>query len=452
LEFGTDGYLYTTARTDVVGLNTSIFRFNATTGAFADTLPIERDSWSFIVGPGGIVYYSGNGGANFIDRFGPSSLEAFTVSLDSASPTPVTVNYSTAAGTALAGSDYIGASGTLTFAPGVMAQTILIQTVDDTISETTETFTMNLSNAVGGSISGAQGIGTILDNDSTKFYVVNDGSTDQTYRYGATGNSFGNSALGAGDTAPRGAVSTAAGTTVWVVDANKKVYVYNSNGTLLGSWTAGSVASNAQLEGIATNGTDIWLVDNKQDKVFKYTGAASRLSGSQNAANSFNLNSGNSNPKDIVTDGASLWVVNDSLFTDKVFKYSVAGALLGNWTIAAANASPTGITLDPSNVGHLWIVDNGTDKVYQYDNAATRTSGSQSASATFTLAAGNTNPQGIADPPPPHASQQPSTSTTALDRVFAKDLDSWAELTSILETMQNGPLGRKRGVFTRSRR
>jgi hypothetical protein len=44
-------------------------------------------------------------------------------------------------------------------------------------------------------------------------------------------------------------------------------------------------------------------------------------------------------------------------------------------------------------------VDNGTAKVYQYIGAASRTSGSQNAGATFALAAGNTNPQGIADPP-----------------------------------------------------
>jgi hypothetical protein len=39
--------------------------------------------------------------------------------------------------------------------------------------------------------------------------------------------------------------------------------------------------------------------------VFKYTNAAGRLSGSQNAASSFNLNGSNTSPKDIVTDGAS---------------------------------------------------------------------------------------------------------------------------------------------------
>jgi hypothetical protein len=44
-------------------------------------------------------------------------------------------------------------------------------------------------------------------------------------------------------------------------------------------------------------------------------------------------------------------------------------------------------------------VDSGTLKVYQYAGAASLTSGSQNASATFALAAGDTNPQGIADPP-----------------------------------------------------
>jgi hypothetical protein len=84
---------------------------------------------------------------------------------------------------------------------------------------------------------------------------------------------------------------------------------------------------------------------------------------------------------------------------EKVFKYTIVGSLVGSWTIDAANATPTGITIDPANVSDIWIVDSGTDRVYQYTGAATRTSGSQSAAASFQLAPGNTNPQGIADPP-----------------------------------------------------
>jgi glycosylphosphatidylinositol phospholipase D len=249
----------------------------------------------------------------------------------------------------------------------------------------------------------------------TKFYVVNDAtSPDRTYEYTAAGTAVENYGLNSGNTAPRGAASTAAGTTVWVVDANKKVYVYNNGGGLLGSWTAGSLASNATVEGIATNGADVWIVDARQDKVFRYTSAAGRTSGSQNAASSFSLNSANTSPKDIVTDGTYLWVVNDSS-TDKVFKYTLTGSLLGSWTITGAGSSPTGITLDPTGGGTLWIVDGGTDRVYQFDNARGRTSGSQSPSTYFALAAGNTDPQGIADPPKPASDLAPLTFWTESD-------------------------------------
>ena len=105
-----------------------------------------------------------------------------------------------------------------------------------------------------------------------------------------------------------------------------------------------------------------------------------------------------------MTDGTYLWVVDDSS-TDKVFKYTVAGTFVGSWRISTSGAkNPTGITLDPSNPSHVWIVDSGTDRVYQYDNSVGLTSGSKSANSNWALAAGNTNPQGIADPPPPTAS------------------------------------------------
>jgi hypothetical protein len=193
--------------------------------------------------------------------------------------------------------------------------------------------------------------------------------------------------------------SNLAGDKRWVIDANRNVYVYSGSGTLLVTWTAGSLANNSTPQGIATNGADIWVVDSKSDKVFQYAGAASRLSGTQTAASSFSLNSGNANATDIVTDGQSFWVVDDTAKTDKVFKYSLTGSLSGSWTIDAANKAPAGIAIDPVNVSHIWIVDSGTDRVYQYSGAASRISGNQTAALSFALAAGNANPQGIADPP-----------------------------------------------------
>jgi hypothetical protein len=175
--------------------------------------------------------------------------------------------------------------------------------------------------------------------------------------------------------------------------------VYDNGGELQGQWSAGSLASNAAVEGIATNGADVWLVDSSADRVYRYNGVAGRLSDSQNAASSFSLNNGNKNPKDLVTDGAHIWVVDDSS-TDKVFKYTLSGSLVGSWTITTSGAmSPTGITLDPASPSDLWIVDNATDRVYQYTGGVSWTSGNRSTAISFALAAGNTNPQGIADPP-----------------------------------------------------
>jgi hypothetical protein len=91
------------------------------------------------------------------------------------------------------------------------------------------------------------------------------------------------------------------------------------------------------------------------------------------------------------------------------------GSLLGSWTIDSANSTPTGITIDPANVSDIWIVDSGTDRVYQYTGAASRTSGSQSAATSFALSAGNTNPQGIADPPTPDATTDESSAFAQID-------------------------------------
>jgi hypothetical protein len=403
--------------------------YNPTTGAFESTIVPSvsgRSSGGLAWDASGNLYVM-SGVTNTqsaIRRYGVAAQEAFTVSLDYASAYPITVSYSTADGSAAAGTNYTAVTGTVVFAPGETSKTILIQTLDDGVADPTRAFTVNLSSPVNATLGRSQGIGTILDD--TKFYVVDSGSSDSTYQYSVSGGALGTDGLGSGDTAPRGVATTAAGTTEWVVDANKNVYVYNTGGTLLGSWSAGGLPSGAQLTGIATNGTDLWLVDSYSDKVYKYTGAASRLSGSQNAASSFALASGKNgdpNPQDIVTDGTSFWVVDGSKL--KVFKYTLSGSLLGSWAIDPANAHPTGITINPNNVSDIWIVDNVALKVFQYIGAATRTSGNQNAAATFALAPGDTNPQGIADPPAASDLPTPSTgdkrhATAAVDQFFAE--------------------------------
>jgi hypothetical protein len=353
------------------------------------------------IGPDGNFYASSRDTAQVL-RYAPSSQASFVVTLDSASASQVSVNYATADGTAAAGTDYTQTSGTLVFPAGVTSETVNVPITTVATGGPTRTFTLSLSNASSATISRAQATGSIL-NRQTKFFVVDSG-TVRTYEYGSGGTSEEITApvnsYGGTDTAPRGVATTAAGDKVWVADANRNVYVYDNHGVQLGSWAVGGLPTGATVEGIATNGIDIWIVANStsKDKVFKYTGAATRLSGSQTAAGKFGLDRNDANPQDIVTDGTSFWVVDGGKL--KVFKYTLSGSLLGSWAIDPADTHPTGITINPNNVSDVWIVDNGTDKVYQYVGAAGRTSGSQTAGVTFALAAGDTNPQGIADPPP----------------------------------------------------
>ena len=64
----------------------------------------------------------------------------------------VRVGYATANGPAVAGSDYIGTSGTLVFAPGETTQTVAVLVLGDAINENNETFVLNLSAAVNAAI------------------------------------------------------------------------------------------------------------------------------------------------------------------------------------------------------------------------------------------------------------------------------------------------------------
>src|SRR5262249_27465757 len=89
---------------------------------------------------------------------------AFAVKLSAAATTSVTVKYATANGSAVAGSDYTAASGTLTFAPGETSKTVSVSVHGDTTIEADETFKVVLSGA-SVPISRSVGTATIRNDD-----------------------------------------------------------------------------------------------------------------------------------------------------------------------------------------------------------------------------------------------------------------------------------------------
>jgi hypothetical protein len=102
---------------------------------------------------------------NFENNSG-TSLITYTVTLSAASDYTITVNYSTANGTATAGSDYNSSSGTLTFSPGgSLTRTFTVGIIGDTVYEPDESFTVSLSSPVNATLGSPSSVTTTISND-----------------------------------------------------------------------------------------------------------------------------------------------------------------------------------------------------------------------------------------------------------------------------------------------
>jgi hypothetical protein len=94
------------------------------------------------------------------------SAATITATLSAASNGTITVNYATSNGTALAGTDYIAATGTLTFTAGSTTAAFTVPILDDALDEPDETIALTLSNPVNATL-GPLNLAalTILDDD-----------------------------------------------------------------------------------------------------------------------------------------------------------------------------------------------------------------------------------------------------------------------------------------------
>ena len=89
----------------------------------------------------------------------------FAVTLGAASSLEVTVDWTTADGTATADADYVAADGRLTFAPGQTEATIAVAVFNDALDEGDETLTIALSDPTNATIAEGTATGTITDDD-----------------------------------------------------------------------------------------------------------------------------------------------------------------------------------------------------------------------------------------------------------------------------------------------
>ncbi|MBX7103993.1 MAG: hypothetical protein K1X57_07920 [Gemmataceae bacterium] len=105
----------------------------------------------------------------------------FTVSLDFPRTAPITVNYATADGTAVAGTNYTTMSGMLTFAPGQKSQTITVPIVPGSVTAASANFAINLNNPSNAVVLTGQGVATLLGTAPRVAQVmIGDGSAQRS--------------------------------------------------------------------------------------------------------------------------------------------------------------------------------------------------------------------------------------------------------------------------------
>ncbi|MGI9325667.1 MAG: Calx-beta domain-containing protein [Pseudomonadales bacterium] len=100
-----------------------------------------------------------------------ASSVALTVSLSTASGKSTSVNYATQNLSATGGADFNAASGTLTFAPGQISKVVSVGLIDDSISESSESFRVTLSNPVNLTIADGTASVQITDDDEASASV-----------------------------------------------------------------------------------------------------------------------------------------------------------------------------------------------------------------------------------------------------------------------------------------
>ena len=109
---------------------------------------------------------------------GPGAVLEFVVSLDRVRHAPVSVDYATVNGEAVAGADYVHTAGKLTFEPGETGHTVSVPVLADEHDEESETLTLKLANPVGARLADDEAVGTIRNNGAIpKVWIARFGRT-----------------------------------------------------------------------------------------------------------------------------------------------------------------------------------------------------------------------------------------------------------------------------------
>jgi hypothetical protein len=102
----------------------------------------------------------------------------FHVTLSEQSAQTVEVKCTTSDATATAGSDYTAKTELIVFQPGQTSKVFTVTTLDDSLAEFDETFSVSLFDNTNAEIVDGSGVGTILDNESPQLSIADAGVTE----------------------------------------------------------------------------------------------------------------------------------------------------------------------------------------------------------------------------------------------------------------------------------
>ncbi|HEX3152291.1 MAG TPA: Calx-beta domain-containing protein [Gemmataceae bacterium] len=187
----------------------------------------------------------------------------FTVTLSGQSALTTTANFNTANGTAIAGTDYNAASGTVTFPALNTSQNVTVQVIGNTIFQANRQFTVNLSSPANGTIGTGTGTGTINDDDAPASIAVSSGNNQSagvstnfaSPLVALVKNAAGNPVQGVSVVyaAPGAGASSVFSTTTNTITVTSNASGLASTGTFAANATAGA---NYTVSAAATGGSN----------------------------------------------------------------------------------------------------------------------------------------------------------------------------------------------------
>ena len=193
----------------------------------------------------------------------------------------------------------------------------------------------------------------------TKTYTVTV-ERDSARLFGWTPSRDINALEAAGNADPRGIWANA--TTMWIADDDDdKLYAYTlATGVRDATQDISLHSDNGSSKGIWSDETTIWVADDEDDKLYAYAlSDGTRQDGTNSTINKeFSLHADNGDPAGIWSDGTTIWVANNksiSVTPYKVFAYTLSGGARDTDKEFAPNWNPVGLW---SRGSTMWVVNH----------------------------------------------------------------------------------------------